>query len=749
MTIAIEINGTKIEAQAGQNIIELTDNLDIAVPRFCYHKKLSVAANCRMCLVDVEGMLKPQPACATPLSEGMKIWTNSDKAKAAQKAVMEFLLINHPLDCPICDQGGECELQDVAFEYGQNISRFSEGKRVVVDKDIGALIQTDMTRCIHCTRCIRFGTEIGGLTEMGATGRGESLTIEPFLKRSIESELSGNMIDVCPVGALTSKPFRYELRSWELTAKSSIARHDNIGSALWTQLYRYQIKRVVARENEAINQTWIADRERFSYEGLAVGRLEVPKIKVEEQWQTVSWKVALDFASKGIKKILNTQHVQSFGLLSGNNASLEDYYLLAKLAQALDITYLDYRLHQQDLVPYYLASTSDLAQLETADYIVVVGGNTRFEQPLLNHRLRQASLRGTTVVMINSVEFDYNFKVAQTHLVPIGQTNIMLGHILVALLVSKNEHIPHNLSQFKPHKSEQQIAQALLEKNSQFVLGEHLSYASDYSLCLELVKRIAGLTQTGIFNASMPNNAISAHTAGILPSHGSAPLALLEQGLKAYILFDLYPEYDCYDVDKFKQALAVSDFVLAFNSFDDALIASCADVILPIAHFYESSGTFINVQGDKQFSKAVAKLPKEAKPVWKIMRVLAEVLELKGFEYDDITEVQSEVQHLVLPTNTITELGDLSFKKSDEVQTIAKMNPYASDALLRCAPSLGQTQIAHWHYAKMNQNTAKQLALKMGDNYQGVPVYIDDKVANKSIFIYRQATQKNKAGQVQ
>ena len=346
--IEIEIDGNLVKASQGDSIISIADREGIDVPRFCYHKKLSVAANCRMCLVDIEGVPKAQPACSTPAANGMKINTKNDKAKFAQKAVMEFLLINHPLDCPICDQGGECELQDVAMEYGSDVSKFNLGKRIVPDKGIGALIQTDMTRCIHCTRCVRFGAEVAGIVEMGGTGRGEGVKIEPFLTEGIQSELSGNMIDVCPVGALTSKPFRYEARTWQMNAVQSVARHDLVGSNIYTQSYRGKVKRVVARDNDSINETWISDRDRFSYEGLNhESRALKPKIKVDGEWQDTDWQQALQFAVDGIKN--NAINPDQLGVLASKHASLEEFYLMQKLARKFGSENIDFRLDQTQL----------------------------------------------------------------------------------------------------------------------------------------------------------------------------------------------------------------------------------------------------------------------------------------------------------------------------------------------------------------------------------------------------------------
>ena len=428
--IEIEIDGSLVTANPGDSIISIADREGIEVPRFCYHKKLSVAANCRMCLVDVEGVPKAQPACSTPVANGMKIHTKNDKAKTAQKAVMEFLLINHPLDCPICDQGGECELQDVAMEYGSDVSKFNEGKRIVPDKGIGALIQTDMTRCIHCTRCVRFGAEVAGIVEMGGTGRGEHVKIEPFLTEGIQSELSGNMIDVCPVGALTSKPFRYEARTWQMNAVQSIARHDLVGSNIFTQTYRGKVKRVVARDNDLVNETWISDRDRFSYEGLNhESRALNPKIKKDNIWQEVSWDDALDFAISGLKD--NIKNPNQLGVLASKNATIEEFYLMQKLARSFGSENIDYRLDKADLtISNSIASSITLAELESIDHALIINSYLRLEQPMINHRIRKAALNGASINTINNKKFDFNYRTNFEVLTSPQQTLTMLQYDL-------------------------------------------------------------------------------------------------------------------------------------------------------------------------------------------------------------------------------------------------------------------------------------------------------------------------------
>ena len=459
--IEIEIDGQLVKANQGDSIINIADREGIEVPRFCYHKKLSVAANCRMCLVDVEGVPKAQPACSTPAANGMKINTKNDKAKFAQKAVMEFLLINHPLDCPICDQGGECELQDVAMEYGSDVSKFNEGKRIVPDKGIGALIQTDMTRCIHCTRCVRFGAEVAGIVEMGGTGRGEGVKIEPFLTEGIQSELSGNMIDVCPVGALTSKPFRYEARTWQMNAVQSVARHDLVGSNIYTQSYRGKVKRVVARDNDSINETWISDRDRFSYEGLNhESRALKPKVKIDGLWQETDWQEALKFAIDGIKNTSNSS--EQFGVLSSKYASLEEFYLLQKLARNFGTENIDFRLDQAQLSnASSLDSTITLSEIESIDHALIVGSYTRLEQPMINHRIRKATLNGASVNTINSKKFDFNYRTGLDVLTSPQKLRATLQSVLKAIHNKMNKDAPSFLSQVSPEDIHNEIAISL------------------------------------------------------------------------------------------------------------------------------------------------------------------------------------------------------------------------------------------------------------------------------------------------
>jgi len=569
--IEIEIDGKVVHGYSGETVISIADREGIDIPRFCYHKKLSVAANCRMCLVDIEGNPNPQPACSTQSSFGMKVHTKNEKAKTAQKAVMEFLLINHPLDCPICDQGGECELQDVAMEFGSDISRFTEGKRIVDDKEIGALIQTDMTRCIHCTRCVRFGAEVAGIVEMGATGRSEDLKIEPFLSEGIQSELSGNMIDVCPVGALTSKPFRYGVRSWQMNSIQTIARHDLVGSNIFTQTHESKVKRVVARDNENINETWISDRDRFSYQGLnSDNRILIPKIKIKGEWQDTSWDDALDFATNGIKK--HAKEGSQIGTLASKNATLEELYLLQKFTRGLGSDNLDYRLDAANPSnAKVLESNISLTELETIDHALIVNSYLRLEQPMINHRIRKATLNGASVSTINAKAFDFNYRISHSVLTSPQNTVATLSGVLKALLDKNSQTLPDYLNSVSVHQTHIDIANALLNaEHPVVVLGEHVNGNKCSDQVATLVSEIAKASEAKTLNASLTGNAHSAERVNFKPENGKNALQILSSDFTAFVLFDVYPTFDCIDSENAIEHLSHDDaFVVALNSFDD------------------------------------------------------------------------------------------------------------------------------------------------------------------------------------
>ena len=737
--IEIEIDGNSINAKAGEMLITVTDREGISVPRFCYHKKLSIAANCRMCLVDVEGAPKPQPACSTPIADGMKIHTQNEKAKASQKAVMEFLLINHPLDCPICDQGGECELQDVAMDYGSDVSRFTEGKRIVADSDIGALIQTDMTRCIHCTRCVRFGAEVAGIMEMGGTGRGEDMKIEPFLTEGIQSELSGNMIDVCPVGALTSKPFRYELRSWQMNAVSNVARHDLVGSNIITQTYKGKVKRIVAKDNESINETWISDRDRFSYEGLShENRLLSPQIKVEGTWKEVEWNVALDFAIRGLaNNVINTHQSDKLGALASNTATLEEFHLLQKILRSVGSENIDHRLNVKDFGnAISLESSIKLAGLEGVDHALVIGSNLRLEQPMISHRLRKANLSGASIDVINAMAFDFNYRLNSENIVSPNQTAAMLAGVLKSVLQNTQVEIPDYLVDIEENDIATQLAEKLSQSdNSVIVLGEHVINNPQAASIANLVSEIAQHTNSTTLNVSATANSMAANMTGFVPGKGGLDVnAMLAADLKAYILLDIYPQYDFHHSLQAVEALSNEDtFVISLNSFKDDAVAQYSDVLLPISSFYETSGSHVNVEGEVQSFAAAVNAPSDTKPAWKVLKVLADLLELPGFHYADSAQVTSEIMHQSHKQHAHNESIDIKVKRG--INVIWQKSPYAVDVLSRHATSLQATNIGQINSASMNKATAKKLEVAQDDEYLGVPVAINEAVANNCVFV--------------
>jgi len=739
--IEIEIDGNIVHGHSGESIISIADREGIDIPRFCYHKKLSVAANCRMCLVDVEGNPKPQPACSTPASAGMRVHTNNEKAKASQKAVMEFLLINHPLDCPICDQGGECELQDVAMEYGSDVSKFNEGKRIVADKGIGALIQTDMTRCIHCTRCVRFGAEVAGIVEMGATGRGEELKIEPFLSEGIQSELSGNMIDVCPVGALTSKPFRYEVRSWQMSSVESVARHDLVGSNVFTQTHKGKVKRVVARDNESVNETWISDRDRFSYEGLTSNnRALTPKIKVKGEWQEASWEAALEAATSGIKR----NSAEAFGALASKNATLEELYLLQKLTRGLGSENLDTRLDVANPSSASALETNiSLAELEAIDHALIVNSYLRLEQPMINHRIRKATLQGAKVSTVNAKAFDFNYRVASSILSAPQNTVVTLSGVLKALLEADSQALPDYLKGAKVDQAQIDIANALsVAENAVVVLGEQVNSNPCADQVAKLVTQIAKASNSNTLNASATGNTLAAEKVGFKPNGGLNAAQMFTANLNTFVLLDVYPTFDCVDSTAAIEDLSRDDaFVVAINSFEDESVLSFADVILPLASFYETSGTHINIDNVAQSYGASVKAAGDSKPGWKVLKVLADLLELPGFDYTDSPQVADDA--LSLSPNVATSEVDIIAMEVPNVATVWQYTPYVSDVLTRHAQSLQQTQIGQVSEATVSEATAKVLELSQGDLYKGVPVNINETVAEGCVFVHtNQARQR-------
>lgn len=717
-TVSIEIDGNKVEARSDAMLIEAADEVGINIPRFCYHKKLSIAANCRMCLVEVEKAAKPLPACATPVTEGMKVFTRSPKALRAQKNVMEFLLINHPLDCPICDQGGECELQDVAVGYGKDVSRFSENKRVVPSKNIGPLIATDMTRCIHCTRCVRFGEEISGIRELGATGRGEHMQIGMYVEATVDSEMSGNVIDLCPVGALTSKPFRFSARAWEMSQLPSIAPHDCIGSNINVHVRGNKVMRVVPRENEEINETWISDRDRFGYEGIYhEDRLKTPMIKIEGQWQETDWNTAIEQVANGIKKIV-AKNPDDLACLVSPSATVEEHYLAQKIVRNLGSNNIDHRLFQTDFsgqehAPAFPALGLTLAQLANCEALLLVGSNVRKEQPIAAHRIRMATLQGAKIFCVNPADYGFSFDVSENEIVAEDQIMQSLAGIASAIIsltgYKVTADVTNLLQDCKPTALQIRIAQGLISVSQPAVIvgnyGNHHAQASSIHFMASLIARLVKGSYGTLTHGS---NSAGAWLAGAIPHRGPAGTAVSSAGRSArdlalqpmtgYLLINNEPEHDSAYGDKLQENLASAEMVVALSSFMSASLNKCADVILPIATFGETSGTFVNVEGKWQsFNGAVPPLG-ESRPAWKVLRVLGNLLDLEGFDYITSQEVADDLQRQVTASKEKTETPwkcpESLIGATNEINNKPSPSMYQVDAIVRRAAALQATMDA-------------------------------------------------------
>jgi NADH-quinone oxidoreductase subunit G len=707
----IEINGVEFETSPGQMIIEVTDAADVYVPRFCYHKKLSVAANCRMCLVEVEKAPKPLPACATPVADGMKIFTKSAAAIAAQKSVMEFLLINHPLDCPICDQGGECELQDIAMGYGRGISRFTEQKRVVQDQDLGPLISTDMTRCIHCTRCVRFGQEIAGIQELGTIGRGEDTLISTYIESSVDHELSGNIIDVCPVGALNNKPYRFLARAWEMVQLPTVSPHDCAGSNMNAHVMQGTLKRIVPRVNESINETWIADRDRFSCEAVyADDRLTTPMIRAEDgEWRACSWDEGLEAAVEGLQRVSG----QLAGLVSPS-ATTEEGYLAARLLRHLGSENLDHRLRrvdfrQQDLDPVFPWLGMSLEDIEQLKSILVIGSNLRREVPILAHRVRKAAMDGATVSFLNRQEYEYLF--------PVGaylQNDDLVGELslLVRAAAGKGADLSPAIAKLvgaanAPSAAHQDIVTSLRECGGIFLGQISLRHPRFAELRL-LGAELARLTGAQLGYVPEGANAAGLSLAGVLPHRGIGGKAIAKPGAaaaeiiarppKGLFLIGVEPDLDCVPGPDAVAAMKKADFVLALTPFAAASLMQHADVLLPMGTFAETSGTFVNVSGQWQSFSGVARPVAESRPGWKILRVLGNLLELPDCDYVSSEEVRDELQQAVenvVPDNGISlDKAVAAGPKKVPADTQLDVPMYSIDSLVRRAHSLQCTRDA-------------------------------------------------------
>ncbi|MGD9602715.1 MAG: NADH-quinone oxidoreductase subunit NuoG [Gammaproteobacteria bacterium] len=691
-TVTIEVDGTALTARKGAMLIDVTDAAGIYIPRFCYHKKLSVAANCRMCLVEVERAPKPQPACATPVMDGMKVFTKSPKAISGQQATMEFLLINHPLDCPICDQGGECELQDLAMGYGTDVSQYTERKRVVRDKNIGPLVQTDMTRCIHCTRCVRFGEEIAGLRELGATGRGEHMEIGTYVAQAMTSELSGNVIDLCPVGALTSKPYRYSARAWELRQFDTVAPHDCVGSALHVHAKGQVVKRVVPREKESVNETWISDRDRFGYQGLtSPERLLTPRIREHGQWRDCDWDTAFAMLARALKGANG-----ALGALASPSATTEELFLLQRLVRGLGSAHVDHRLRQVDFSadayePVAPGLGFSLAELENADAIVVIGGYPRHDQPILNHRIRKAALRGVPVIVLDTLALPYNFEPAAHVTVAPGALAAAVAGMARACGGQGGDALS------------MQLAALLADRTRGVVLaGNAVQAAPDRAAILGAASALVAATRARLGLLTDGANAAGAWLAGAVPHRGPAgraearmgatAAAMPAAGLSTWLLFGVEPDADCADPVAMRAALSGATTVAVFTPFVTGALESAATLLLPLASFAENEGTYVNAAGEWQSFAAAVRPPGVARAGWKILRALGEQCGLTGFDAVAVTDVTRELREAcaAVPAAMPAYQAIATPVAREGLQRITQVPMYRADALVRRAGALQQ-----------------------------------------------------------
>ncbi len=734
--IEVEIDGKKVEVPEGSMLMSAATAAGAYVPHFCYHKKLSIAANCRMCLVEVEKAPKPLPACATPVAQGMKVHTNSEKAIKAQKGVMEFLLINHPLDCPICDQGGECQLQDLAVGYGASSSRYDQAKRVVFHKPMGPLISAqEMSRCIHCTRCVRFGQEVAGVMELGMAGRGEHSEIMSFVGRSVESELSGNMIDVCPVGALTSKPFRYSARTWELSRRRSVAAHDSLGSNLTVQVKANKVMRVLPFENEDVNECWISDRDRFSYEGLnSQDRLTEPMIKQDGQWQTVDWQTALEYAGQTLSSLKLDAGAGQVGFLANPNSSFEELALLGQLARAYGSDNVDFRLRQTDFapgvstaVPWLGMKVTEVAQL---DRLLLVGAAIRQDQPLLTARIRQAAKRGLKVNSIHALKQDLLMPVVNQWVVSPSQWVLGLTQVNDALRALKGGETADQLSARLPAQA---VAIARSLSNGEKIgvlLGNSAQYHDAYQQLLQLAQAISALCGGRFGVLGDAANAVGGYAAKAIAQASGANSAQMLSGTKpmrAFVLLNIEPSQDCANASAAMKAMATAKSVIAMTAFKSADLLEVADCLLPITPFTETAATYINAEGRVQSAQAVVKPLGQARPGWKVLRVLGNLLELPKFDADSADEVRDKALQAVGTTtlDDVITINGLSnavaawsasapAAASPAIERLALVPQYRTDAIVRRADSLQETRSSRLAHAAMSGALLERLGLTAG-----------------------------------
>ncbi|AZP10843.1 NADH-quinone oxidoreductase subunit NuoG [Undibacterium parvum] len=741
--VEIEIDGKKVEVPAGSMVMDAANKLGTYIPHFCYHKKLSIAANCRMCLVEVEKAPKPLPACATPVTQGMIVRSNSDKAITAQKGVMEFLLINHPLDCPVCDQGGECQLQDLAVGYGGTSSRYQEEKRVVFHKNVGPLISMEeMTRCIHCTRCVRFGQEIAGVMELGMLGRGEHAEITSFVGKTVDSELSGNMIDLCPVGALTSKPFRFSARTWELSRRKSISAHDGLGSNLTVQVKNNKVMRVVPLENEAINECWISDKDRFSYEGLnSSERLTKPMIKQGGQWQETDWQTALEYVAHGLRNIKHEHGADAIATVATANSTLEELFLSQKITRGLGSENIDFRLRQADfsisaeIKPWLGMSINDFGHLKN---VFVIGSFLRKDHPLLAARLRQAVKMGAKLSILHATDDDLLIPVANKAILAPSAWLAFLAEIAVAIANKKEIAKPVGFESIQVSSAAEAIAQSLLAgaeaAASGVFIGNAAAQYSDAAKIHALAQWIAQNSGAGFGYLTEAANTVGAYLVNAKPVANVG--SLFSTPKKAYVLLNTEPEFDSANPHQAKLALNQAEMVIVLSAFKHA--SDYADVLLPVSPFTETSGTFINCEGRAQSFHGVVKPLGDTRPAWKVLRVLGNLLGLDGFEFETSEAIRDEVlgkdvKDLSAKLNNFSSIAPSLSNTPVGLERVSDVPIYSTDAIVRRSESLQRTTDAKtgnvWlssvEFAKLGITAGDFVKLVQGDAVAILPAALD------------------------
>ena len=735
--INIEIDGNQVEAERGSMVIDAAQKVGMYIPHFCYHKKLSISANCRMCLVEIEKAPKPLPACATPVAEGMKVLTHSEMAVKAQNGVMEFLLVNHPLDCPICDQGGECQLQDLAVGYGGGASRYQESKRSVAQKDIGPLVSTaEMNRCIHCTRCVRFGQEIAGVMELGMAFRGEHAEIMSFVDSTVNSELSGNMIDLCPVGALTSKPFRYTARNWEMSQRKSISPHDGLGSNLSVQVKGGKVLRVVPAENEAINECWISDKDRFSYEGLNVPeRLTKPMLKQGGEWIEVEWQAALEYVANGLRQIAIAAGAEQIAALATPHSTLEELYLLQRLMRGVGSNNVDFRLRQSDFsadgkqvgVPWL---GMPIAEISTQDRFLVIGSFLRKDHPLLAQRVRQAVKKGAQVNIVHASDDELLMPVANKAIVAPSDMVASLAQILKALATEKSsalsDEVQKTVGSVQPSEQACAIASSLARgEHTAVLLGNFTQQHPQATQISLLAEQIAALCGAKFGFLGEAANSVGGYLAGAVPfsedAAGMNAAQMLATPRKAYLLLNVEPELDMHDPQQAMAAMHAADMVVALSAYKHQA-TDYADVLLPIAPFSETSGTFVNTAGAVQSFRGAVKPLGEARPAWKVLRVLGNLLDVSGFDYDNSESVRDEllsglnVNDKLDNSLTGVALNAVAVDNNSQgLQRVSDVPIYSADALVRRASSLQSTHDAAIPVAQMQSSELNKIGVHSGD----------------------------------